>query len=459
MNRLQRLWLWLHRFRLIQRLRRVASGARQGWRAPLPMPSLLAEPTATDELPAPSPTETQNEALIKPDPAFGRGPDPVHRVPPRQAGVTLVGHPFLISGRGEDLRAAAGAFASAQLPFDLYNTFDAGQQNASRLGHFRFFERLVAEPRRRAQLFFLNADEMASAHAHLGQEWFSGALRIGYWAWELSRFPDAWLPAFDHVDEVWAPSRFIQQAVSERTDKPVVRMPLVVEPKASDVGRGRFGLPEDQFLFLFFFDFTSFISRKNPYAAIEALQRAFPAGRSNDVGIVVKLNGGQLKPDDDQAFKGHPLLRANNVYLVDEVLSDGEIGALMKACDAFISLHRSEGFGRGPAEAMYFGKPVVTTGYSGNLDYCHEQNCWLVDYQLKPLLADEYPQAEGQVWADPDVEHAAAQMREIVDQPLEVERRVKLAREIIHRHHSPAAVGEAARQRLMRLGVLDDSTV
>lgn len=457
MNRLQRLWLWLHRFRLIQRLRRVASGARQGWRAPLPMPSLLAEPTGTDELPAPSPTETQNEALIKPDPAFDRGP--VQCVPPRQAGVTLVGHPFLISGRGEDLRAAAGAFACAQLPFDLYNTFGAGQQNASRLGHFRFFERLVAEPRRRAQLFFLNADEMASAHAHLGQEWFSGALRIGYWAWELSRFPDAWLPAFDYVDEVWAPSRFIQQAVSERTDKPVVRMPLVVEPKASDVGRGRFGLPEDQFLFLFFFDFTSFISRKNPYAAIEALQRAFPAGRSKEVGIVVKLNGGQLKPDDDQAFKGHPLLRANNVYLVDEVLSDGEIGALMKACDAFISLHRSEGFGRGPAEAMYFGKPVVTTGYSGNLDYCHEQNCWLVDYQLKPLLADEYPQAEGQVWADPDVEHAAAQMREIVDQPLEVERRVKLAREIIHRHHSPAAVGEAARQRLMRLGVLDDSTV
>lgn len=479
---LGRLWRWANSTVLGQRLRRAASGARQGWRAPVQRassaPAAPNGPSASQGAPqgiahaplAPGAHGDANagaavgadqvgpgeraDVASKSALADASGLQPAI-APERLTGATLVGHPYLISGRGEDLRAAAHAFDAARLPFDLCNTFGAGQRNASQLSQFPYFDRLTTQATRRAHVFFLNADEMASARAHLGQPWFSDALRIGCWAWELSRFPDAWLPALDHVDEIWAPSRFIQQAISERTTKPVVRMPLVVEPTAADHGRERFRLPPDQFLFLFFFDFTSFIARKNPYAALRALKRAFPAGRAQDVGMVIKLNGGQLRPDDYQAFKAEAALGRDNVYLIDEVLSDGEIGALMKACDAFISLHRSEGFGRGPAEAMYFGKPVVTTAYSGNLDYCNDLNCWLVDYQLKPVRSGEYPQPEGQVWAEPDIDQAAELMRQIVDQPAEVARRVERACEGIRRCHSAEAIGAMARRRLVQLGVVD----
>jgi glycosyltransferase involved in cell wall biosynthesis len=375
--------------------------------------------------------------------------------PTRGQGVCLIGHPFLIAGRGEDLRSTANAFSISRIPFDLCNAFGRGQGGAFQLRGFHHFDRLTVRSSRRANLFVLNADEMAPAAKHLGSEWFSGAVRIGYWAWELSRFPDAWLNAFDFVDEIWAPSRFIQQAVAERTNKPVVRIPLVIEPARNAGNRARFALPVDMFLFLFFFDFSSFLARKNPFAVIAALRRAFPRKETTEVGVVVKLNGGHLRPEDYKEFKRSAADWGHGVFIIDEVLSDSELGALINSCDAFVSLHRSEGFGRGPAEAMYFGKPVITTGYSGNLDYCNSLNCWLVDYRLVPVQAGEYPQSDCQVWADPDVDQAAAHMREIVSRPEEVRKRVARARETILSHHSAAAVGALARERLIAIGALD----
>src|SRR5207245_6112526 len=54
------------------------------------------------------------------------------------------------------------------------------------------------------------------------------------------------------------------------------------------------------------------------------------------------------------------------IIVTDEVLSRGQIGALYHLCDCYVSLHRSEGFGLTPAEAMAMGKPVIATGYGGN---------------------------------------------------------------------------------------------
>ncbi len=80
---------------------------------------------------------------------------------------------------------------------------------------------------------------------------------------------------------------------------------------------------------------------------------------------------------------------------MDKVLTDRETKSLVKLCDCFLSLHRSEGFGRGLAEAMYLGKPVIATGYSGNLDFTNDHNSCLVDYRLIPVREDEYPFAKG----------------------------------------------------------------
>ena len=54
----------------------------------------------------------------------------------------------------------------------------------------------------------------------------------------------------------------------------------------------------------------------------------------------------------------------------------------MSSCDAYVSLHRSEGIGLTIAEAMGLGKPVIATGWSGNTDFMDVSNAFPVGYRL-----------------------------------------------------------------------------
>ena len=93
------------------------------------------------------------------------------------------------------------------------------------------------------------------------------------------------------------------------------------------------------------------------------------------------------------------------------------------------------------AECMRIGKPVIATGWSGNLDFMNVENSLLVDYTLVPVKSGEYPHGEGQVWAEPDVMHAAMLMRQVVDQPASVAERVARARRDIELGMSPQRSG------------------
>jgi glycosyltransferase involved in cell wall biosynthesis len=136
-------------------------------------------------------------------------------------------------------------------------------------------------------------------------------------------------------------------------------------------------------------------------------------------------------------------------------MDDREIKELVRLCDCFLSLHRSEGFGRGLAEAMYFGKPVIATGYSGNLDFMNQANACLVDCTLIPVGADEYPCGAGQRWAEPDVDQAAWHLRRLVMDPAYAVEIGQRAAHYIQTYHSFAAVGARHRRRLEQLRLLD----
>jgi glycosyltransferase involved in cell wall biosynthesis len=122
--------------------------------------------------------------------------------------------------------------------------------------------------------------------------------------------------------------------------------------------------------------------------------------------------------------------------------------ALLALSDCFLSLHRSEGFGRGPAEAMLLGKPVIATDYSGTRDFATPETALLVDYRLVPVGAEEYPGAEGQVWAEVDLDHAASAMRRLVADPSLARRLGQAGRERIGRSYDPPAVGARYVERL-----------
>jgi glycosyltransferase involved in cell wall biosynthesis len=133
------------------------------------------------------------------------------------------------------------------------------------------------------------------------------------------------------------------------------------------------------------------------------------------------------------------------IHIIEENMRRPRVMALYKACDCFVSLHRAEGFGRGIAEAILLGKQVIATGYSGNMDFCKESRVALVRYKMRPLKRGEYYWGDGQVWAEPDVDHAAELMREIRTNP----------RDISDPGHdfSPEAVGRMYAERLEEIRV------
>jgi glycosyltransferase involved in cell wall biosynthesis len=357
-------------------------------------------------------------------------------------GVNVVGYFRSEAGTGEAARQVVGALDAQHVPVMPIH----GQTiPVSRQGH-SFATGTPEDAAFPLNLICMNADMLPEFAQQAGEEFFAGRYSIGLWFWEIERFPERWRDSFSLLEEVWAPTAHIATALEPLATVPVstVRIPVQFPPvPARD--RADLGLPPDKFLFLFSFDYLSVFKRKNPLAVIAAFTRAFGPGEG--VGLIIKC----INPDQDPA--AHAELRAAtgahpDIEVIDRYLSPMDNRSLTASCDCYVSLHRAEGFGFGPADAMWLEKPVIATGYSGNLDFMTASNSLLVDYRLVPIGpgADPYP-ADAQ-WADPDVQHAATLMRALFDDPERARQLGARAAADIRRTHSPAAAGEIMRRRL-----------
>jgi glycosyltransferase involved in cell wall biosynthesis len=206
------------------------------------------------------------------------------------------------------------------------------------------------------------------------------------------------------------------------------------------------------FNFLFYLDFSSYVQRKNPQAVIEAFLSAFPdASENNQVGLIIKSIGGNQKPDILEAVQSIAS-RDSRILIIDETLPKAEMNGLISESSCFVSLHRSEGFGRGLAEAMWYGLPVIGTAYSGNLDFMFNDNSYLVNYSLIKVNEGEYVYPSGAYWADPDIDHAAKLMRYVFEHKEEAKLKGLRSQEYIRTHHSTKAVSNNILKRLKTLG-------
>lgn len=253
--------------------------------------------------------------------------------------------------------------------------------------------------------------------AALRPDLFRGRRVIGYWAWETETLPAGWRPAFDFVDEVWAPSAFVADAVRAAAPRP---LPVRVAPHPLEFGpapaadRAAFGLPADAVVFLTTFDLRSTLARKNPAGAVEAFRRATERADGRAV-LVCKVVGEEAAPAGWPALKAE-IARTPGARLETRALGHAEMDRLVASCDAVLSLHRAEGFGLLPARAMAYGIPVVATGWSGNLEYMDADGALLVEHRLVPV---EDPQGlyVGGRWAEPDLDDAADKIARLIDDP------------------------------------------
>jgi glycosyltransferase involved in cell wall biosynthesis len=357
-----------------------------------------------------------------------------------QVGVNVVGYFRAELGLGEAARLLLTALDAAGIPYST-----AGYSETDNRQAHDFVEQHAADDAD-INIVCINPDQFPRFAAAAPQELWRDRYTIAIWVWEADEFPEGYEAAFDYVDEVWVATDFVHRVISKVSPKPVFKYHLPIVKPAIDpsITRTALGIP-DRFCFLFSFDFLSVLERKNPVGLIEAFCRAFAPGEG-PVLVLKTINAEQRILESEKlkyAIADHP-----DVVLLDGYLSALEKNTLTALCHCYVSLHRSEGYGLTMAEAMALAKPVIATGYSGNLEFMTPANSYLCRFTSREIGAGCDPYPPDAHWSEPDVDHAAALMREVyTDQAAAVERGRRASADI-EELHSPAVAGIVITQRL-----------
>jgi glycosyltransferase involved in cell wall biosynthesis len=315
----------------------------------------------------------------------------------------------------------------------------------------------------KVHLFALNPEYVPECvMCHLAHIDADGGYFIGQFYWELSDTSAVHDCGLSLVDEIWVATKFLREVYRKRTDVPVYVIGQSIDGPVSRQGLGRnfFRLPADAYTFLFGFDAGSVVERKNPLAAAQAFMKAFPQGDENAVLVLKTRNtDGHLSAYDRAHWRKVEEMATldRRIRIVDATMSEEELQALYQVCDCYVSLHRSEGFGFGPAEAMASGKPVIATGYSGVTDFCTPETSLLVNYSRERVPKGAYPFMDDDreyYWASPDVDHAAGYLRALYEDPEQGRRLGRAGRQFIGEIYNPRNFQQRCVERLAELNAI-----
>jgi GT2 family glycosyltransferase len=363
-----------------------------------------------------------------------------------QPGVNIIGHFCYPSGLRTSVEAVRDALTQAGVALSLRDIKTDAKDDPH---HFEYtgmelydttIIHIQPEP------FF----ESAFSRADLFER-MPGTYRIAYWYWELDTIPESWLKTLPMVDEIWAATNFVSEALKQRFHIPVFTMfPGVQLGKFQSRSRAYFGLPErEEFTFVFVFHLMSVMTRKNPIGLIRAFKQAFSA--NEPVRLVLKTTFGDCYPERMQEL--HAAACDGRITIIDQIFSQDETLSLIDASDAYVSLHRSEGLGLTMAEAMLLGKPVIATRYSGNIDFMHETNSLLVDYELVRVGESNLPYDATARWAEPCVDQAASLMRHVYENRVWAAALGARAKQAAQARMSIEVAGRRMAERLAELSV------
>lgn len=370
----------------------------------------------------------------------------------KEAGVTVSGYLYAESGIGEAARCTIKSFSEGNVPFSVvdYRVGNISRMNGDLPSNLTFGAKY------NVNVIHVNADQMdVYADSDSGAACLRGSYNIGYWFWELPDFPDEFNKSFNYLDEIWVASEFNRESIAKKTDKPVTLIRPAVDLKVSPrFDRQYFGLKDEDIIYFTMADALSQFERKNPKGAIDAFTRAFGDRPEANVKLLLKLSN----LDFNEPFRDYvntAISLDNRISVIDGYLSKDELSSLTNIVDCYISLHRAEGFGLPIAESMFFGKPVIATAWSGNMEFMNERNSYLVSYELQPISKSnsEGPYNYNSVWAEPSIDEAAKYLLEVYEDPNKASEIGLEAKATIRDNFSPYSSHEAMKARLEVINV------
>ena len=336
-------------------------------------------------------------------------------------------------GLGNTARYIAHSMLSENFHANYINMHLEGRSN-----DLEFVSQCCAYEPNKVNFVVIGLDEIDWVYSQIQQ---SGPYLRNYLYpfWELDRIPHEKLKGLSSYDEIIAPSTFIANTFSNFLGKEIkkilhpVRIPSIISPNLIKGGT----------LKIFsFMDFDSYVARKNPQGILDAFKLAFPK-HYDDVELIIKVRG----------FKdlgAREMLQANcakdpRIKIIDKTLPRDAMDALLEECNVYISMHRSEGFGLGPAEALAHEKIVISTDYGGTTDFISKNTGYPVDYKLIPVESNAYLFGQNQMWAEPSVDSAAESLRDIYHNYDNAMLRGINGRKLMIKQHSFHAAGKALR--------------
>jgi len=298
-------------------------------------------------------------------------------------------------------------------------------------------------------------------------QYFDRKINVAMWSPDFPRIPSEWISTSRAFDEIWVISEFMRKNMADKLPVPVkrIRYPLFIDEGSIEAKKFREDIPDDVCVFLFAFEYSGGFERKNPVALIEAFKRSF--SKSDKALLIIKtvpffsssvnpmhtIRVTRLAREKARILKT-AVREADkaNIRIIDERFTRLEFMSLLASSDCYASMHRAEGFGQVLAQSMYLGKPVIATGYSGNLDYMNKDNSLLLRFELVKV-SDSQMSGEGNVWAEPDVDHASQLMRWVYEHRKEARELGVRASKSLQDFTNPQTAGNEIREECARLCV------
>jgi len=365
----------------------------------------------------------------------------MHKV---ELGINVSGYFKGNFGVAESARRYVAALDAAGIPYVLNNIDSTLHVNKD--DTYSNFQKENPFP---INLQVVNADQSDVFFNEMGQDYFKNKYNIAIWAWETSHFPEKFLESTKYFDEIWTLSNFVANSISKISSIPVIPIasPIQIDQSYLISDKKKFGIDESNYLFLFSFDFASIFERKNPLAIIDAFKTKFT--ENDNVSLIIKCINSEKFLEQFEKLKKNADWK--NIKIITDNLEKKEYYKLIASCDCYISLHSAEGFGLTMQEAMFAGKPVIATGYSGNTEFMNLNNSLLVKYEIIELEKDFGPYKKGDVWAKPDTKHAGELMRWVYENKKDAEKLGQQAKKDIAKFMSFKATGNEIKNRLQHI--------
>lgn len=297
----------------------------------------------------------------------------------------------------------------------------------------------------------IGADQIPELAILGNHDWSTSRYNVGAIFWETDFFPLKISNALSIFDEFVVSSNYVANNLKKFTDRKISVVGLQIQSENEIPTKE---ISDKKITVYFNFDYLSDIYRKNVFTLIDYVQRK-NKDSNNMFNLILKSINGKFYPLE-QAYVSKLISADDSIREIDGFLDSHEYQKLLKSVDLYISLHRSEGFGLGLAEAMNLGIPTMATAYSGNLDFMKSDNSYLVDFDLELIEnTRRSPYSEfGGSWAQPKFESFSRQIDNFLSQPEDRLLRIEKAKNVISSEFSETSITIKMKNALRSSGII-----